>query len=307
MTNGSIINKFKMVCNDPEGDGLTILQMPDFLLHDTMDNSIAHVHTFYEIIWFQETGGIHTVDFREFKVEKNMLLFLSPGQVHNFDGVTQHKGVSLKICSDLMKMGSFDENDFLKQTLFGNSDTEPICYIDEQTAEKLNSLIQKMNEEKAKTDAFGHIEILRSLLLILLITIQRNGEKPGNFPLSAAKPSHRLFIQFRKLLEIEYRTIHTVKGYADKLNVSTKTLSNSVQECSGKSPLSFINDRIILETKRLLRHTDMMVKEVAYYLGYEDPSYFVKLFKRETGFLPTDFKNGTCAITPIEETATCQL
>ena len=74
------------------------------------------------------------------------------------------------------------------------------------------------------------------------------------------------------------------------LGVSSKTLSKCISECSGKAPLTFINDRIILEAKRLLRFSNMIVKEVGFYLGYDDPSYFVKFFKRQTGFLPTDFQ-----------------
>ena len=75
------------------------------------------------------------------------------------------------------------------------------------------------------------------------------------------------------------------------LNVSVKTLSNSVSDCSGRTPLAFINDRVILEAKRLLHFSSMMVKEVGFYLGFDDPSYFVKFFKRQTGFLPSDFQS----------------
>ena len=58
----------------------------------------------------------------------------------------------------------------------------------------------------------------------------------------------------------------------------------------GKSPLIFINNRIILEAKRLVLYSDLMIKEIAYMLGYDDPSYFVKHFKRHTGYLPSEFR-----------------
>lgn len=95
---------------------------------------------------------------------------------------------------------------------------------------------------------------------------------------------------FRKMVEEKLTSMHTVREYADKLNVSAKTLANSVVECTGKSPLVFINNRIALEAKRLLKYSNMTGKEVAYHLGFDDPSYFVKFFKRETGFLPSEFK-----------------
>lgn len=67
-------------------------------------------------------------------------------------------------------------------------------------------------------------------------------------------------------------------------------LANVVHECSSHTPLQLINDRILLEAKRLLRYSDKKIKDIANDLGYEDPSYFVKFFKRQTGMLPTEFR-----------------
>ena len=104
------------------------------------------------------------------------------------------------------------------------------------------------------------------------------------------KPSHQLFVQFRRMVDKEFMRLHTVQEYADGLNVAVRTLNKCVNECSQKSPLAFINDRIILESKRMVRYTSLMIKEIAYKLGYDDPSYFVKFFKRQTGYLPSDFR-----------------
>ena len=74
------------------------------------------------------------------------------------------------------------------------------------------------------------------------------------------------------------------------LNVAVRTLNKCVNECSGNSPLTLINNRIILEAKRMVRYTEMMIKEIALELGFDDPSYFVKFFKRQTGYLPSEFR-----------------
>jgi AraC-like DNA-binding protein len=286
----SSIYKYATVCDAPGGVGFQIEHMPEFFEYDT-DNHIPHVHAFYEIIWFQEEGGTHTVDFQTYPIKKNSLFFLSPGQVHHFDGSSRHKGVLLKFCTDFLREEKAQEDIFIKYNVFNSYDTVPYCTIpDSNVAEHLASFVKMMEEELEIGNSFGHLDMIRSLVKIFLVTVHRHGVKEGLTQLSTAKASHRLFIQFRRLLEQEYDELHTVKEYADRLNVSTKTLSNSVQECSGKAPLTYINNRIILEAKRLLKFTSLMVKEVAYQLGYEDPSYFVKFFKRETGYLPTDFK-----------------
>lgn len=285
-----------MVCETPSGDGLVIDMMPDFLDTDMQTNSRPHVHTFYEILWFFEGNGTHTVDFQDYEVKPNSIFFLSPGQVHNFDGITRHRGISLKLCTDFLKYENAEEDIFIKYNMFNAFDIAPYFLIsDSSVAEHLCGLIESMREEQGHADDFGHMEILRALVKVFLVNVQRHGMRPDALPLQTARASNRLFLLFRKTLEQEYDRMHTVKDYADRLNVSSKTLTNSVTECSSKSPLAFINDRVILEAKRLLRFSNLMVKEIAYRMGYDDPSYFVKFFKRQTGYLPSDFRDNILA------------
>ena len=307
---------FRNVCDATGGDGFHIEHMPHlFDIEETfvdgtkVDNAIPHVHTFYEILWFWEDGGIHTVDFTEYPIKANTFFFLAPGQVHHFDGVTRHKGVTLKFCTDFMTAEEEQKGTaagsgqvFMKYNIFNNFDSAPCCVVTDKGAiEKLRHIVALLEQEETLSqhdgcclnEDFAHMDMLRALMRILLIYIYRYGKRQGVAPLETAKPSHRLFIKFREAVEEHYESLHTVTDYAALLHVSTKTLSNAVQECSGKTPLTFINDRIMLEAKRLLRFTNLMVKEIAYRLGYDDPSYFVKFFKRQTGTLPVQFKEGT--------------
>ncbi len=282
---------YNMVCTAPAGSSLHIDHMPDFFDYDTMDNNAPHVHTFYEIIWFQEAGGIHTVDFQDYPIEENSLFFLSPGQVHHFDRETRHKGLIIRLCTDFLKDERADEDIFIKYNVFNAFDSSPCCTIsDPMIVERMKGIVEQMETELKESAHFGHIDMLRVLTKQFLINVQRYGNKPGAKNLDAMKPSHRLFVMFRQLLEREYDHLHAVKEYASRLNVSVKTLSNCISECSDKSALAFINDRILLEAKRLVRHTDLRIKEIAYRLGFEDSSYFVKFFKRNTGYLPSDFR-----------------
>lgn len=287
-------NRYKTVCDAPSGNGLQIDHMPDFLLHSDIDDSRPHVHTFYEILWFQEGEGRHTVDFMEYEICPNMIFFLAPGQVHHFDHNRNYRGVAIKMCTNLMKAEEDANKAFVKYNTFHTFHSSPYCIIDPQTAQKLKALVFEMEEELRHASEFGSIDILKSLLRIFMVNIQRYGEHAGEMHLDNLKPQHRLFIQFRRQVEKEYSQLHTVQEYADRLNVSVRTLNKCVNDCSGMSPLAFINDRILLEAKRLVRYTNMMFKEIAFDLGFEDPSYFVKLFKRATGYLPSDFRELEC-------------
>lgn len=296
--------RYNTVCAAPGGNGFRVEHMPDFLMASDIDDCSPHVHAFYEILWFQEGEGRHTVDFIDYEVKPNTIFFLSPGQIHNFDAnvdkdanICNYRGLTVKMCTDFMRDQSTPSGQpldscstILKYNAFHTFDTAPYYNIDASTAAELKLLVDQMEEESHRGGEFGNIDILKSLLRIFLIKIQRHGSQECSMHLDSMKPSHLLFVQFRRLVEQEYPRLHTVQEYADRLNVAVRTLNKCVNECSRKSPLAFINDRIILEAKRMVRYTNMLIKEIAYDLGYDDPSYFVKLFKRQTGYLPSDFR-----------------
>lgn len=303
-------SNYHTVCAAPRGNGFLVEHMPDFLLTSEINDCSPHVHSFYEILWFQQGEGRHSVDFVDYDVRPNTIFFLAPGQVHHFDenvnkeqGVCNYGGLTIKMCTDFMRdhadngQQSADPNStMLKYNAFYTFDAVPYYYIEEDIAEELKVIVSMMEEEAKRGDEFGNIDILKSLLRVFLVKIQRHGKRELQEngceiqKLDNMRPSHQLFVQFRKLVEEEFGHLHTVQEYADRLNVAVRTLNKCVNECSHQSPLAYINGRIILEAKRMLRHTSMMVKEIGYELGYDDPSYFVKLFKRQTGFLPSDFR-----------------
>lgn len=290
MNREDVLMRYQTVCKAPSGNGFKVEYMPQFFETSNIDDCNPHVHSFYEILWFQEGNGTHIVDFQEYAVHPNTIFFLSPGQVHHFDVKQGYKGVAIKMCTDVMKDQEGVSNQFLKYNIFHTFDTVPFYTIDSTTATILQKIVSGMEIESANDKLFGNIEILKSLLHIFLIQVLRHGVHGNTLQLDTLKPAHRLFIQFRKMVETEYMQLHTVQEYADRLNVAVRTLNKCVNECSHQSPLAFINERIILEAKRMVRYTNMMFKEIALELGYEDPSYFVKFFKRQTGYLPTDFR-----------------
>ncbi len=281
---------YTSVCDAPLGSSLIIQHMPHFLDTDPNDNNTGHVHSFYEILWFQSAGGTHSVDFRDYPIEENTIIFLAPGQVHHFDGVTRHRGVLIQFCADFMHDEEADEDIFLKYDVF-NAQSSPLCHVaDERVVQRLSMLVQAMEEEVGQRRAFAHTDMLRSMVRQFLILVYRHGERSEALRLDTLRSSHRLFAQFRQLVEHDFKHEHKVPYYADKLGVSVKTLSNSVSECSGLTPLVMINNRILLEARRLMRHSNLLVKEVADRLGFQDTSYFIKFFKRQSGVSPLSFR-----------------
>lgn len=280
-----------MVCDNPTGVGLEIYHMPAFFEQKHgMETDQVHVHGFYEIIWFEEGEGVHYVDFNQYPVTPGTVFFISPGQIHAFDQRHDQKGVVIKICSELMTDGASSEDLYLRYNVFNAFDRFPYSKVSAKDTEKLAFIIRALEEELAEEGSIGHKEYLQSLIKMFLIRVQRNNSAQETTILNPVRTSHKNFLLFRQLLEENYRKLHTVKDYASLLYVTTKTLTQYVNECSSYTPLELINNRIMLEAKRLLCYSNLTVKEIAFQLGFETPSYFVKFFKRMVKMSPADYR-----------------
>lgn len=162
--------------------------------------------------------------------------------------------------------------------------------VQDKDSAALEMLVAAMQEELKKEDSLGHREALHALVKLFVIMVRRSYAEINPSAPNPHKVSYKAFLNFRKLIEENYCRLHTVKDYASLLNVSSKTLTLYVNECSKYSPLELINNRIILEAKRLLRYSVLSVKEIAFRLGFEDPSYFAKFFKRLVKQSPADYR-----------------
>lgn len=273
--------RYDMVCDNPKGNGVEIVRMPEFFdSKPELETSLSHVHPFYEIVWFQKGEGTHTVDFTEYPVSDNTIFFIAPGQVHSFDHNHNQQGLVMKVCTHLLDNMIADDGVLLKYNVFNTYDSLPFKQVTPECTKRVNDILSMLEKETGKAGEIGHNNYMRSLVAMMLIEIERC-QIAGNAPFfSTSRTAHRVFLAFRREIEHNFRRMHTVKEYAELLNVGTKSLTNYVSECSSFSPLEMINNRIVLEAKRMLRYSDMMVKEIAAELGFDDASYFNKFFKR---------------------------
>ncbi|RYY54240.1 MAG: AraC family transcriptional regulator [Chitinophagaceae bacterium] len=102
-----------------------------------------------------------------------------------------------------------------------------------------------------------------------------------------------LLNRFQEKVDANFRHRHEVADYASLLNLSAGHLSEVIKSQSGRPAIKHIHDRIVLEARRLLFHTDQTLKEIAFDLGFNDASYFSRFFKRETRYTPAEFRSNT--------------
>ncbi|MBB6238306.1 AraC-like DNA-binding protein [Pedobacter sp. AK013] len=172
---------------------------------------------------------------------------------------------------------------------YGSAETMFIA-LDDQQQNKLKLLLQVFVEEFGDKDAIQR-DMLQMLVKRLIIIVTRLAKHQYLKEQALTDDKLDVLRKFNLMVENNYRKAHTVQFYANQLHKSPKTLANYFGLYNHKSPLAVIQDRIVLEAKRLLMYTDKSAKEIAYDLGYDDASYFSNFFKKQTGYAPSDFRN----------------
>ena len=162
--------------------------------------------------------------------------------------------------------------------------------LDEEARRKL-LIMQQMFVEEFETDDTIQTEMLQTLLKRLIIITTRLAKEQYLYGKVYEDEKFDIIRQFNTLVDKHFRKEHQVQFYADLLNKSSKTLANVFALFDYHSPSTAIQERIVLEAKRLFFHTRNSVKEIAYELGFSDAGHFSRFFKNATGQSPTLLRN----------------
>ncbi len=170
---------------------------------------------------------------------------------------------------------------------FGTQDI-PVITIPEDQLRKFELLLEVVKEEFKTVDQIQG-DMLQMLLKRLIIICTRLAKE--QLIVKTLNDTHIEAIrQFNYLVDMHYRTKRKVKDYAELMHRSPKTLSNLFAVYNQKSPQQIIQERIVLEAKRLILFTDKQSQEIAYDLGFDDPAYFSRYFKKIAQVSPSEFK-----------------
>lgn len=131
--------------------------------------------------------------------------------------------------------------------------------------------------------------MLKNLLQNFLLLAEREKRKQGYIEQKKSTDLDYTLL-FRDLLDKNYINLKNVSDYAQMICISEKRLVQATSAVLGKSPKEVINDRIILEAKRILAYTNLSIKEIGQELGFKDPAYFVRYFKKNVTLTPVEFR-----------------
>lgn len=284
------IDEYHLHKGQPEKRQFEIFSLKKYIADNFQKSSKPHIHSFYQIIWFVKGKGNHFVDLNKYEVNPNTIFFINKNQVHYFDKSKDYEGVLLHFNESFLVQHENDIDIFLNYNIFNNQHHQPFCIISKPTSDLLNTLISQISNELNKGNTFGHKELLRHFLKSFLIQIERQKRENEDTSLVITNEKHILFLRFSELIELNYKKGFSVSEYAALLNISSKTLVELTNKIVFKTPSILIHERVILEAQRLLTHSSLNVNQIGFQLGFDDPSYFVKYFKKYSKKTPSDFR-----------------
>lgn len=246
---------------------------------------------FHVIFWVKKGSGHFFLDFKEHAFEPNTLILLSKDQAYQFKpfDIANTEIVSIPFKPEFLYKSNNDiKHLFNFSTLKHSKGESNTLKVNKTSAIKFEKICAEMaelynNSETHKAEIFYHY---LCIFLIYCDTLL-NEQQPSSTPLT---DDDLLIMQFNKLLEENFKKEFNVAFYADQLNITNKVLSKLTKKYHHLSPKAVIDERRILEIKRLLKGTSKSGKTIAVELNFDEPTNMFKFFKKHVGLTPNEFK-----------------
>ncbi len=248
-------------------------------------SEVPHSHDAYMVMYVQETkGGDNLIDFQRFPLQAGRVFLLRPGQAHQREA-RQEKGILVSFSEAFLQTTGMRSHDVF--VIFSAVYQHPYLDLPERLRVTFEGIVALMAQElqEPAPDAAILSRYLYNLLQYLLRECHVQLEK-----LTPARHSERLF-RLSSLIEEHYREHRSISFYADALGITPKHLNSLCRRFLHTTVADMQHGRLVVESKRLLFFSSLSVKEIAFQLGFEDASYFVRFFKRMTAQTPAQLRS----------------
>ena len=261
------------------------------LYKEFKDNlTTTHRTGFYHIIWFQKGSPTHLVDFNPVKIKPNTLLFLNKDSVQRFDHKGKFSGKTI-LFTDSFFCKTEADTKFLRSSILFN-DLFSVSQLQLQNSFQIFAeMFEQIANELTNSKDTYQSDILQNLLHNLLLHSERERRKQNFTEIKKGADLDHVLL-FKDLLENQFQTQKLVSNYAAQLSLTEKRLNQATTNVLDKSPKKLIDERIMLEAKRLLAHTNESVKEIGFGLGFDEPTNFIKYFRKHSNSTPVEFREG---------------
>lgn len=282
----TIIPKYPFEPDEATGNAMFRINRNDCVVnYRRSDFLVPHRKDYYFMAFVRAGNARHWIDMTPYVIKPDTFYFTVPQQINLKEEAAPMSGMTLSFTEEFLasdESGSLKKLPIIQNLLNGHElqlSSADVLFIED--------ILEKIHAEYDVKHMMQH-NMLLAYMKVLLIYLSRLYMQ--QFTTAEPGPDRLLLQNYLGKIDQRYTELHEVTDYAALLNISAGHLSELVKEQSGKSAITHIHDRLILEAKRLLFYTDHSVKEIAFTLGFEDSSYFSRFFKRITQRTPAYYR-----------------
>lgn len=231
-----------------------------------------HSHSFFSFVWFTHGSGFYVLDSEEYDIKPQRVFYVAPKQVHNWSLYDGTQGYIIFI----------DQQTGLEMNL-----TYGFPYIDIDDTDVLfhTSIIENIRKELSNENKAVDGESIKAGLKYYSHLLYQIAKKKQ----VKTAQSNALIEKFKRLVLSDYSKLRTIPYYADQLGIGEKKLNETCKKNLGLSAKQYLLNLKITEAKRLLIYSEHNISEITFQIGFEDSSYFARIFKKKTGLSPGHF------------------
>jgi len=271
----------------------TIRKIRDFNDEEIEHNLMPHLHDFYSIFWVESGEAIHATEFVEYSLKSDTILFVPPGLKHRMYIDKSVSGTYILFNEDFIQYNRKNHVPLKEYRLFNNSDFKSLITVVPEKREKLNNITGLIFDELQNSDDYSQ-DIVLNLLHLFLLESRRIFDQQNQAPKEEPDTTpDTTIIKFKQLIEENFTKEKNVSPYAEMLNMNPSCLNELTKRTTGITAGELIRNRVIDETKKLLYASPRSGKEIAYELGFDDPAYFSRFFKKYTGTTLKEFRDNS--------------
>jgi AraC family transcriptional regulator, transcriptional activator of pobA len=245
---------------------------------------VPHRNDYYLLVFIRRATGRQWIDMTSYSLKNNTIYFTGPNQMIVKEDLIQVWSTGIAFTKEFL---SLQENAVKQLSIIQNLYNEHELSLADEDVVLVEDLLTRIAHEYEQPGEWQH-RMLSAYLTVLLTHLSRL--YTARFKDSHNPTDQQLLKHFQAKVNDHFQQCHEVSDYASMLNISAGHLSEIVKIQSGKPAIKHIHDRLVMEARRLLFHTGQPLKDIAYELGFAEPSYFNRFFKRETGVTPATYR-----------------
>jgi AraC-like DNA-binding protein len=269
---------------------LLILSLEELFRNYNFIISNPHRISYYQLLLICEGKGTVCIDSSKYNLESRSLIAASNGQVQRLQFDENIKGYAALFSEEYINKYPEDVQWLHSLKIFDPMSHPSLINLPEEEYKLMIGIIRQMEAEFNMVNEFAREECLLNLLKTIIIMSERE-KRSESYNCRFEDYESSYLTEFRKKLEENYYTKRMVRDYAESLNITTKKLNQITNRWCKKSAKYIIEERVLMEIKRLLIYTDWPVKQIGHLLGFNDSTNFNRFFKKFTKVTPIDFRS----------------